>query len=115
MTDEPLAPPPLHELEAWPKWLQQATPEGHALLVERLRSLRADAAAERGALEDALEHARGAELKLDALELDAQRVHQFLDEFEVPRFGSASAQGGERPMELSLLGRVALVLGEDEQ
>jgi len=78
---------------------------------------------ERAHLEADLQQARQRtselESRLEALELDSQRVHRLLDEFGVPRHMDpadqpASAGRRERPPELSLLGRVSLVLEDEE-
>lgn len=60
------------------------------------------------------------ERQLEALELDSQRVHRLLDEFGVPRYVDAtetlpSDGRRERQRELSLFGRVNLILEEEEE
>ena len=75
-------------------------------------------------LEEELQQARERntelERRLEALELDSQRVHRLLDEFGVPRHADpadAPQQHGrrERLPELSLLGRVNLILEEEDE
>ena len=55
------------------------------------------------------------ESKFDCLEIDTERVHRFLDEFEVPRYAENDDSRGSAAQELSLLGRVELVLEDEDE
>jgi hypothetical protein len=55
---------------------------------------------------------RRAEARAEAAELDLERAHRLLDEVGVPR--EVREPGRRDPLELSLLGRLRLLLDEDD-
>ena len=101
------------ELDAW---LSSLGPEDLQALLGQFRKLQAGHSGLQSELELSRQRATDLELKLDALELDSQRVHRFLDEFDVPRHLQAESPGERRQdTELSLLGRIELVLEDEEE
>ena len=60
-----------------------------------------------------VESQRRAEARGEAAELDLERAHRLLDEYGVPR--ERRDPGAREAVEYSLLGRLRLVLGEDEE
>ncbi len=59
------------------------------------------------------------ERQLASLELDSERVQRLLDDYGVPRYMPSEEHASQHlesgPLELSLLGRVSLLLEEEEE
>ena len=55
---------------------------------------------------------RQAEARADAAELDLERAHRLLDEYDIPR--ERREPGAREAEEYSLVGRLRLVLDDDE-